>query len=197
MRLLYRFAHWLRDILPWLWQIIERANSALFMLRYSRRLSSAETEAKKMAAPYQMERIADIPTAALVDFFNRQPDDLYRWFTPHGFKPDDVVALQRNRSFLAYVLKQDDQIVGYFFLRSYCIGTCYFGRMVDYAHKNQGIGTLINRLSFFISESLHMDSYQTIASDNIASIKSCERAYRLQPISKTANGDTLYRNCKL
>ncbi len=150
-----------------------------------------------MAEPYKMQRIADIPAAELVNFFHRQPDDLYRWFTPHGFEADDVIALQRNASFLAYVLKQDELIVGYFFLRSYYNGTCYFGRMVDHAHKNQGIGTLINRLSFFISESMHMDSYQTIATDNIASIKSCARAYRLHPIGTTTNGDTLYRNCRL
>lgn len=194
---LYALAHWLRDSVPFLWQIIERANALLFRLRFGSRLQCVEPEAKKMAAPYSMERISDIPTAELVEFFHSQPDDLYHWFTPHGFEAGDVAALQRNVSFLAYVLRSDKQIVGYFFLRSYCNGTCYFGRLVDDRHKNQGIGTLINQVSFFISESLHLDSYQTISSANVASVMSCRRAYRLQPISTTANGDTLYRNCKL
>ena len=133
----------------------------------------------------------------MVAFFHSQPVSIYRRFTPHGFELPDVTALQRNASFLAYVLKRDGNIVGYFFLRSYFNGSCYFGRMVDYQYMSQGIGTLMNKVSFFISESLHMQSYQTIAADNIASIKSCEKAYRLQPISKIANGDTLYKNCKL
>lgn len=194
---LYTFAHRLRDCMPFVWQLIERANALLFRLRYSNRLESVEQEAFRMAAPFKMERIADIPTGELVAFFHSQPDDLYRWFTPHGFEDDDVAELQRNKSFLAYVLKRDNQIVGYFFLRSYFTGVCYFGRMVDSRYKHQGIGTLINKVSFYMAEALRMESYQTIAKDNIASIKSCSKAYQLEPVSITDNGDTLYRNCKL
>jgi len=150
-----------------------------------------------MALPYEMISIADIPTEELVAFFHRQPKELYRWFTPHGFEAKDVEQLQRNASFLAYVLKQNNQIVGYFFLRCYFNEECYFGRLVDFQHTSSGIGTLINKVSFFISESLHMQSFQTIAKGNIASIKSCERAYRLQPIKTLANGDILYKNVKL
>ena len=194
---LYALAHRLRDGLPVLWQLIERANASLFRLRYARKLEHVEHEAFAMAEPYEMKRIADIPTAELVQFFHNQPDELYRWFTPHGFEAADVANLQRNASFLAYVLRRNGQIVGYFFLRSYFNGVCYFGRMVDYRNTHQGIGTLINRISFHIAESLRMESYQTIAKDNVASIKSCARAYRLQPVSTTANGDILYKNCKL
>lgn len=194
---LYSFAHWLRDRMPFLWKLTERMNAMLFRLRYARRLERVEPEAVRMAAPYQMLRIADVPAEEIVAFFHSQPEDLYRRFTPHGFELADVAALQRNASFLAYVLKRDGRIVGYFFLRSYFNGTCYFGRMVDSKCMNQGIGTLMNRISFFLSEALHLDSYQTIADDNIASIRSCSKAYRLQPVSVIANGDTLYRNCKL
>lgn len=194
---LYTFAHWLRDSMPLSWRLIEHANAGLFGLRYSRRLEQIEQEASRMVAPYEMKRIADIPTQELVGFFHSQPTDLYRWFTPHGFEAADVANLQHNASFLAYVLKRDDQIVGYFFLRGYCNGTCYFGRLVDSHFVNQGIGTLINKVSFFLSESLHLESYQTISSDNIASIKSCTRAYRLQPVRTTLNGDVLYKNCRL
>lgn len=193
----YTFAHWLRDNFLFLWKLIEHINSRLFRLRYARRLKHIEPEVYRMALPYEMISIADIPTEELVAFFHRQPKELYRWFTPHGFEAKDVEQLQRNASFLAYVLKQDKQIVGYFFLRSYFNGECYFGRLVDHQHTSQGIGTLINKVSFYIAESLHLTSYQTIAKGNIASIKSCERAYRLQPIKTLANGDILYRNVRL
>lgn len=193
----YNVAHWLRDKMPFLWVLVEKTNSVLFRMRYGARLERVEQEAFKMAAPYKMIPIARIPTKELVAFFHQQPEDLYRWFTPHGFEDRDISHLQKNASFRAYLLKLDDEIVAYFFLRCYFNGECYFGRLVDNHHAGQGIGTLINKVSFYMSESLHMDSYQTISSDNIASIKSSSRAYRLQPIRTIANGYILYKNCKL
>lgn len=193
----YTVAHWVRDKMPLMWVLVERTNAVLFRIRYASRLKQIEPEAFQMAKPYEMQPIAAIPTEELVAFFHRQPEDLYRWFTPHGFEYADVARLQQNASFLAYVLKRDNQIIGYFFLRSYFNGECYFGRLVDHPCMGQGIGTLINKVSFYIAESLHMESFQTIANGNIASIKSCSRAYRLQPIRTIANGDILYKNCKL
>lgn len=193
----YTVAHWLRDKLPFLWVLIERVNGRVFRVRYARRLEGIEQEAVKMAAPYEMVPIADIPTEELVAFFHQQPKDLYKWFTPHGFEAADIARLQRNASFLAYVLKDGHQIAGYFFLRCYFIGECYFGRIVDHQFVGQGIGTLMNKVSFYISESLHIDSYQTIAKGNIASIRSCTKVYRLQPVRTIANGDILYKNVKL
>jgi len=193
----YAIAHLLRDRMPFCWKQIERTNAVVFRCCYARKLKQVEQEAFEMALPFIMERISDLPTMDLVEFFHAQPAETYRWFTPHGFSEEDVAKLQNNKSFLGYVLKRDGKIVGYFFLRSYFNGSCYFGRLVDHQSINQGVGTLINKLSFFISESLHMRSYQTIAGNNIASIKSCAKAYRLRPIGITATGDTLYQNCRL
>ena len=183
--------------MPALWRYTERCNARSFYRRYAHRLAPIEQEAYRMAAPYQMQRITDIPAEELASFFHAQPEDIYEWFTPHGFETRDIITLQHNPSFLAYVLRQDEQIVAYFFLRCFCNGTCYFGRMVDYRYRNRGIGSLINRISFYMSKALRLKSYQTISSSNIASIKSCSSAYRLEPLGTTANGDTLYRNYPL
>jgi len=183
--------------MPFVWKSAEFCNAWSFGRRYTSRLEQIEQEAFQMATPYRMQRMTDISADELAAFFLSQPDDIYRWFTPHGFETRDIITLQHNPSFLAYVLRQDEQIVAYFFLRCFCNGTCYFGRMVDYHHRNQGIGKLINRVSFYMSEAMQLKSYQTISNNNIASIKSCTGAYRLQPIGTTANGDILYKNCKL
>ena len=193
----YAVAHWVRDSMPFLWNMVEHTNATLFNIRYAHLLNTIEQEAVRMAEPYEMVSIAQLPTDQLVDFFRQQPADLYHWFTPHGFEEADIVRLQKNASFLAYVLKKNGVIVGYFFIRCFNNGECYFGRLVDYRYMRQGIGTLMNKVSFYISESLHMESFQTIAKGNIASIKSCTHAYRLQPIRTIANGDILYKNCKL
>lgn len=193
----YALAHLIRDRWPNTWYALERSSASLFRVLYYRKLRRIEPAAMQLAEPYRMQRISQIPTDQLVAFFRTQPEDTYQWFTPHGFTHKDIARLQRNPAFLGYVLKHNDRIVGYFFLRCFCNGACYFGRIVDYPYRNQGIGTLINRLSFYISEELQLKSYQTIAAENIASIKSCVKVYRLQPIGTTENGDTLYQNCKL
>ena len=193
----YTVAHWLRDHLPFVWEMAESANAKLFRLCYTHRLREIEPMAMQMAEPYEMIPIANVPTEQLVAFFHRQPKELYRWFTPHGFDTDDVKSLQQNSSFLGYVFRKNGQIVSYFFLRCYCNGECYFGRLVDRPYMRRGIGTLMNKVSFYISESLGLESYQTIANGNIASIRSCAKAYRLKPVRTIANGDILYKNCKL
>ena len=66
--------------------------------------------------------IKDIPTEKLVMFFRNQPKETFMYFNPHAFDTKTIMSLQRNRSFLAYVLldKENDQIAGY------CFNRCFF-----------------------------------------------------------------------
>lgn len=195
--MLYRLTHYIRDHQPWIWQLLESTNSMLFHIRYRRAVCQAIHDVQKIAAPYRMVAISEMPTDELVSFFARQPEEAFRWFRPHGFDAQSIRQLQRNRAFLAFVLKEQNNIVGYFFLRCSAGGSCYLGRMVDHQHYGQGIATLMNRISIQMSEAIHLKSYQTISPDNLSSLGSTKRAYRLQLIETLPNGDHLYRNLPL
>lgn len=195
--MLYRLTHYIRDHQPWIWQWLESINSMLFHVRYHRAVRQEICDGQMTAAPFRMLPISEVPTEELVAFFARQPEEAFRWFRPHGFDPQSIRQLQRNHAFLAFVLKEQHDIVGYFFLRCSAGGSCYLGRMVDYRHYGKGIATQMNRISIQMSEAIHLKSYQTISPENLSSLGSTKRAYRLQLIETLPNGDQLYRNLPL
>lgn len=193
----YQVAHTLRDNMPWVWDVVQKINAYLFCIRYRKKIESLTVPIANLALPYRISAIRDVPTKELADFFQRQPADAFRWFRPHGFTQDDIAKLQNNKAFLAYVLRDEEKIVGYFFLRCFFTGKCYLGRMADKDCGGRGIGTLMNQISFYIVTALDAVSYQSIATENIASIKSCRKAYNLEPIRNVEEGVILYKNTPL
>ena len=73
------------------------------------------------------------PYPQIVAFFNHQPEEAFTYFRPHKFDDNCINRLQKNLSFLAYVLldKANDQIAGYCFNRCFFHGDGYRGRMVE------------------------------------------------------------------
>ena len=121
--MLYEIAHFLRDRMPWLWDVVDILNAALFSLRYGCRLKTVEkrllqkrgdSSAKgpgpvadknvEIPADYCIVRMRDVPTGKLVEFFAHQPEEAFRFFKPHGFDAKSIKKLQRNKAFLAYCL---------------------------------------------------------------------------------------------
>ena len=143
--MLYQLAHILRDDFPWLWNGIDNVNGWFFALRYGSKSEEIIGRCNE-AIPYKIVSLRDCHTDAVVAFFDRQPEEAFRFFHPHGFDRQSIERLKRNRAFLAYILKEGDTIVGYFFLRSFFWGKCFRGRMVDIDWRGKGIGTLMNRV---------------------------------------------------
>ena len=102
--MLYKIAHFLRDKLPFIWDLVDVLNYCLFSLRYGRKLKSEEETVLKQYAQIsgmEVARLRDVPTDMLVSFFAAQPEEAYTFFKPHGFDYKSLMKLQRNRSFLA------------------------------------------------------------------------------------------------
>ena len=128
---LYGIAHTVRDRMGWLWDIIEMVNSWLFFLRYGRLLKGFSFTT--IPDGYEVVVLRDVPTETLVAFFNRQPEEAYTFFKPHGFDAKSIKKLQKNRAFLAYVLmdKGTGQIAGY--LRQHGMTVC---KQTEDVHTN-------------------------------------------------------------
>ena len=85
--MLYAIAHFLRDNMPWLWDLVDILNSFLFIMRYDRRLRSISGERiiiKGLPSKFKIVPIREIPTEQLMAFFARQPKEPYSFFKPHG-----------------------------------------------------------------------------------------------------------------
>lgn len=188
--MLYKTAHILRDKFPFIWDIIDKINSMLFYIRFRKKLLKINDIIN--ISRYQLVPISGCSTTELINFFQNQPADSYDFFRPHNFDFDTLKKLQSSKAFLAFVVKDNESIVGYFFLRSFFYGDTYLGRIVDSKHRGQGIAKLMNNISTEIFVKLDLRAYQTISPDNIASLKSAEASNVLVAVKKMHNGDILY-----
>ena len=185
--MLYAIAHFLRDRMPWLWDIVDGINSALFSLRYGRKLAAAEAsvfEKYSQESGYTVCRMREVDAEKIADFFSNQPEDAFTYFRPHGFDAKSVKKLQGNKAFLAYLLMDDGNIAGYCFNRSFFHGKGFRGRMVDINHRGKGLGTLMNKLLNEVGFGTGLRLFETVSKDNQASYRSALSASKVKVVKE-------------
>lgn len=189
--MLYKLAHVLRDNSPFLWRLLGKLNAMLFALRYKNRLIKIPAILKKYSTDFCIESLekSNIADAAL--FFNKQPEDAFTFFRPHGFGKDDLLQLCADKSFLAYIVRKNDEVIGYFFLRCSFMGKAYRGYMTDVNHRRMGINKLMGLCATDIAVNLDLPMFGSIAPDNVASMKSAEAVNDIRIIETLDNGDFL------
>lgn len=190
--MLYTIAHFLRDKIPFIWDLIDILNSFLFSLRYGRKLKSVEEIALPQYAQslgMQIVRMKDIPTNQLVDFFAAQPEEAYMFFKPHGFDKKSLKKLQRNRSFVAYILMDEGKIAAYCFVRSFFMGKGFRGRMVGMDFRGRGLGTLMNKLMNEVGFGIGLRLFETVSKDNVASYRSALSASNVRVVEELEHNE--------
>lgn len=189
--MLYKLAHLLRDHFPFLWDLVDIINAFLFVLRYWKRLKNLSAILQKYSESYNVIPISECDTNELASFFAHQPEEAYTFFHPHGFDAKSIKKLQRNKSFLAFVLKdkQNGNIAGYCFNRSFFHGKGFRGRMVDINYRGKGLGTMTNKILNDVGFSIGLHLYETVNKDNIASYKSALSASNVKVLQELEDGD--------
>lgn len=200
--MLYRVAHILRDKFPWLWDMMGLVLSWLFGMRYGRKLKQIPLLLEKYSNQntFTIHVLHEKDVSALARMFSEQPEEAFEYFKPHEFTEEALTKLVRDKGFLAYIVKNGDAVVGYFFQRSFFWGKAFRGYITDYRWRRQGINKLMNECATEISEFLELQVFGTIAPDNIASLKSAETANEVKIIKTLDNGDYFVqysrRDCK-
>lgn len=196
--MLYTIAHFLRDHMPWLWDLVDIVNSFLFRIRYGSKLYLVENEIcmkgylkSQLAEDYDILPIREVQTNDLVEFFACQPTEAYRFFKPHGFDLKSIKKLQNNYAFLGYVLKDvtNNKIVGYCFNRSFFHGKGFRGRMVDVNYRGKGLGTTMNRLLNKVGFGIGLRLFETVSKDNVASYRSAISASSFRVIEELPHNE--------
>lgn len=178
--------------MPFIWDLIDVLNSCLFAIRYGRKLKSVEIDVLQQYAEMsgmEVVRLRDVPTDKMADFFAAQPEDAYIFFKPHGFDEGCLKKLQRNRSFLAYVLMYNGHIAAYCFIRSFFMGKGFRGRMVGMDFRGRGLGTLMNKLMNDIGFGIGLRLFETVSKDNIASYRSALSASRVKVVEELEHNE--------
>ncbi len=175
---------------PGLWNRMEDVNGLLFRIRY-RRLpeKAAEILKRQEVSGYRFSLLEETDLPELEVFLNAQPDNNLKWFHPHPFDAKTLRRLWRNPAFLMMkVTVPDGRMAGYFFLRGFFIGRAFTGLIVDQAHQNQGIGTVIWVSCADICHAAGLKMQATIAPENQPSVKSCHRATEVRQIADLDDG---------
>ena len=196
--MLYKIAHLLRDHCAWVWDAAESINSTAFGIRYAKRLKLVPEVLKRESKEPLLLRVAEPEDAeALAAFFARQPEGDFEFFKPHGFDVQSLMTLLKRTSFLMYVVEQDQQIVGYFFLRSFVHGQSYLGKMVDHEHQGQGIGKLMCKAAMDVALTLGLRMFESINKRNPASMRSTGSVLRQVVLQELEDGDLLIEDLPL
>lgn len=185
--MLYAIAHFLRDKMPWLWDLVDIVNSVLFKFRFGSKLRAVEAEVLKRYEAESGLRIvpmSEVKTDDLVVFFAAQPEEAFTFFKPHGFDAKALRKLQRNKSFLAYILLDGSQIAGYAFIRSFFMGKGFRGRMVGISHRGRGLGTLMNRMMNDVGFGIGLRLFETVSKRNVASYRSAMSASNVKVLEE-------------
>ena len=205
--MLYAIAHFLRDKMPWLWDFVDIVNSVLFKFRFGSKLRAVEAEVLKRYEAESGLRIvpmSEVKTDDLIAFFAAQPEEAFTFFKPHGFDAKALRKLQKNKSFLAFVLIDDNndsetsgtigtsgtsRIAGYCFIRSFFMGKGFRGRMVGMSHRGRGLGTLMNRLMNDVGFGIGLRLFETVNKRNVASYRSAMSASNVKVLEEMEDDD--------
>lgn len=187
--MLYAIAHFLREKIPWLWELIDALNSFLFTIRYGGKLSKFKF--CNIPKGFQIVLISKVSTDKLVVFFGQQPKEAYRFFHPHGFDTKSIKKLQKNKAFLAYVLldNTNDKIAGYCFNRSFFHGKGFRGRMVDIAYRGKGLGTAMNKILNEVGFGIGLRLFETVSKENVASYRSALSASNVKIVEEMGDNE--------
>lgn len=195
--MLYKIAHFLRDNLSFIWDLMEWANSIVFGLRYSKTLKELPVVLKRNSTSvYSVVEARLVDATRMASFFAAQPESDYAFFKPHGFDEKSLRSLLKRTSFMMFLVEKDGEMVGYFFLRSFCHGQAYLGKMVDHTMQGKGIGKLICKAAMDISVAVGLRMFESINKKNVASMKSSS-VLKQVVVKELEDGDLLIEDLPL
>lgn len=194
--MVYELAHIIKERLSFLWNTIEYCNSIAFAMRYKKKLIGIDKVVNMgVSYPYKMRTLEESDIPRLVDFFEKQPADAFRFFNPHRFDAVSLYRIVRNHSFLAFVLMEANDnavdIVGYAFMRSFANGSSYRGYMVDAEHRGKGLAKTMGKGLNRVGDALGLKMYKSISPCNQASMKVTEAVCKIKILKTLKNGDYL------
>jgi hypothetical protein len=186
---LYRIAHTLKDKLPFIWDAIEKVNEWLFVLRYGKKVKNIVVNC--VPEGYELVALKDVETTQIVKFFEHQPVDAYTFFKPHGFDEKSIKRLQKNKSYLAYLLidKVNGQIAGYCFNRCFFQGKGFRGRMVDVNYRGKGLGTAMNKILNEVGFGIGLRLFESVSKYNVASYRSALSASNVKVVKELPHNE--------
>ena len=186
--MLYELSHFIKEHFSFIWDVIEWGNACVFSIQHKKALKQMPRILANYSGKFVVSEVINEDVGKLVVFFSEQPEEAYTFFKPHGFDAKSLSKLVKRKSFLMFKVSDDEEIVGYFFLRCFANGNAFKGRMVDYRRRNQGIAKLMGNVINDVVLSLNLRLFTTISPDNYASLASTKAVNDIKIVRTLENG---------
>lgn len=160
--------------LPFIWNFIECFNSILFkkLFRPGLRKELEQQLQNHRHEKYTFRQLTISDTDSLSLLLLKQPQQRIKYFQPHGFDRKSLTRLFSNHSLLLLGAFNENELVGYFFLRCFINKKCFVGRLVDESHSNKGIGKTMNQIMYNTGWNCGFRVMSTISKNNNLVIRS-------------------------
>lgn len=186
--MLYELAHFIKERFGFIWYMVEWGNATAFSLMKGNVMKKIPLVLKKCSDKYEI-RVADVADVdGLVKFFANQPEEAFTFFKPHEFDVKAVKKVVKNKAFMTFVVKEQDEIVGYFFLRCFVNGKAFRGKMVDKDHQGRGIAKLMGVAMTKVATTLGVRMFGSISPENYASLASAKASNEVKIHKTLENG---------
>lgn len=176
--------------IPFLWQAAEGVNSFLGGIRYK----GLKKESERVLSNFRMEgfsfsavNVDDIKPIILMRNSQRPP--YIKNFNPHDFIEAKFHSMLANNAYSLMKVTREgtDEIVGYFFIRSFFVGKAFHGLLTDEKFTNQSIGTSMWKISMEICRNQGLRMFATMSENNRASFRSAQKATDIEIVRNLDN----------
>ena len=186
--MLYEMTHFIQAKMPWMWNMVERGNSEAFAMQHRKGLKEIPALLDRYKDRFSVTVATEADAADLAKFFTVQPEEAFKFFHPHEFDEKSLLKLIRRKSFLMFLVKDEDEILGYFFLRCFANGNAFKGRIVDARRRNLGIAKLMGNVINEVVLHLGLRLFTTISPENYASLASTKAVNDIKIVRTLENG---------
>lgn len=186
---LYEAAHFIKDRLKPVWNLVEWGNAQCFALRYRKGLNQIPEILNRHSSVFTVRLATEADAPNLAKFFEEQPEEAFKFFRPHDFDEKSLKKIIRNQAFITFLVLSGETIVGYFFLRSFVNGKSFKGYMVDYRWRKKGIAKLQGIVMNEVVASLGIRMFGSISPENEASMASAKAVNEVKILKTLENGD--------
>lgn len=183
---------------PFLWHWAEGVNGFLGGLRYR----NLKSESEKVLSDFHMEGYSFSAVALqdiepIIIMRNRQRAEYMEDFNPHDFNEATFRSMLKNKAYSLMKVTKDksEDIVGYFFIRSFFVGRAFHGLFTDEQFSNRGVGTSMWKISMEICRNVGLRMFATLSEGNKASFRSAQKATEVEVLRKLEN-DYMLIECR-
>ncbi|GAB1431764.1 hypothetical protein MASR2M29_03890 [Spirochaetota bacterium] len=166
---MFRF---IKNKLPFLWQIIECFNYILCNLFYKNKMQLIRARlTESIFGQFKIE-YADLNK---IDIFTSYllaiSEEDRKYFRPFIYQNKAIKIFLKNSSILVFALYYKNDIAGVFFLRFFFNGQAYLGFYTDKEFRGMGLGSKMIKSLAIACKEQSFPLYSTVSTENTASWK--------------------------